>query len=207
MIRSEALDIAIENRKGTVWWFLSGHFHNEQAPSIREKIAGLMDDGCRSFIVDMEGVTGVDDTVVPMFLGMLNTLRGKGGELKLIFKNDALRGAFKPYANLFPIYPDADALSRDTVLGLLKKRSRVLIRKTGFRISRSVAIFLLIVLCGWFVTLLTIIHNQNQRIRQQQHDLDELGLWKIMAEAEIQTMTERLQPLEQLGIVPSAPAK
>jgi anti-anti-sigma regulatory factor len=207
MIRSETLDISLENKKGAMRWTLAGHFHNEQAPSIREKFVGLMDDGCRAFVIDMEGVTGVDDAVVPMFLGLLNTLRGKGGEMKFVFKNDALRAAFRPYANLFQIYPDAESLSRDTVLGLLKKRSRVLTRKTGFRISRSVAIFLSIVLCGWFLTLLAIIHTQNERIRQQQHELQELGLWKLTADIEIEAMRERLQPLEQLGIVPSAPEK
>jgi hypothetical protein len=142
-----------------------------------------------------------------MFLGLLNTLRGKGGELKFIFRNDSLRSSFRPYANLFQIYPDAESLSRGTVLGLLKKRSRVLARKTGFRISRSVAIFLSIVLCGWFLTLLAIIHTQNQRISQQQHELQELGLWKLTADIEMEAMRERLQPLEQLGIVPSAPGK
>ena len=207
MIRSEALDIALESRKGAMWLILAGWFHNEQAPSIREKFIGLMNDGCRTFIVDMEGVTGIDDSVAPMFLSLLNTLRGKGGELKLIFRNDPLTRAFQPYINIFPIFPDADSLSKGTLFGLLKKRGRVLTRKTGFRISRSVAIFFLIILCGWFLTLLSIIHTQNQRIRHQQDELQELGLWKLHADIEMESLKERLQPMEQLGIIPNARSK
>jgi anti-anti-sigma factor len=204
MIRSEALDILLENRGSAMWFTLSGEFHSEQAPSIREKIAGLINDGCRSFVVDMEGVTLFDEDVAAMFLSVLNTLKGKGGELKLIFRNDLLCRAFLPYFNLFTIYPDADAFKRGTLLSLLKKRHRVLTKKTGFRISRSVAIIMLFVLCGWFMTLLYIINMQNERLRQQQAEVEELGLWKVTAEIEMETLQERLRPLEQLGIVRDA---
>ncbi|MDR3012814.1 MAG: hypothetical protein LBU70_06355 [Chitinispirillales bacterium] len=204
MIRSEALDIALESRGGIIWWTLAGHFHNEQVPNIREKITSLMNDGCRAFVIDMEKVTGVDDAVVPMFLNFLNTLKGKGGDLKFIFKNETLTRAFSPYFNLFSIYPDAGSLSlsKASILNLLKKQGKALRKKTGFRISRTVAIFLLVVLCGWFLTLLSIIEMQNQRIQQQNTELDELGGWKITAEIELERLNERLQPLEQLGVIP-----
>ena len=205
MIRSEALDIVLESRGATVWWFLAGSFNNEQAPSIREKFIGLMDDGCRNFIVDMEKVTAVDDGIVPMFLSLLNTLKGKGGDMTFIFKNETLCRAFLPCSNLFSIFPDADSLSKGTLLDLLKKRGRALTRKTGFRISRTVAILLLTVLSGWFLTLLFIINMQNQRIRQQQDEIHELGAWKLTTDIELETLRERLQPLEQLGIIQDAP--
>jgi anti-anti-sigma regulatory factor len=207
MIRSEALDIALESRGHAIWWTLSGQFHNEQAPSIREKILALVGDGCRAFIIDMDKVTAVDDAVAPMFLGLLNTLKGKGGDMKFIFKNEAIRRAFQPYENLFSIFPDADSLSRENaVLDFLKKRGKAMTKKTGFRISRSVALFGLIVLCGWFLTLLYIINMQNQRIRLQQSELEELGLWKVTAEIDMVNMKERLLPLEQLGIIKDEPA-
>jgi len=207
MIRSEALDIVLESRGATVWWSLAGSFNNEQAPSIREKFIGLMNDGCRSFIIDMERVTAVDDGVVPMFLSLLNTVKGKGGEMKFIFKNETLCRAFLPYFNLFAIFPDADSLSKGTLLDLLRKQGRALTKKTGFRISRTVAILLLTVLSGWFLTLLFIINTQNQRIRVQQEELHELTTWKLTAGIELETLKERLQPLEQLGIIQDAPAK
>ncbi|MDR0305772.1 MAG: STAS domain-containing protein [Chitinispirillales bacterium] len=204
MIRSEALDITLESRGNVIWFRLAGNFYNEQVPNIREKFLSLLKDGNRSFVVDMEKITGVDDTVVPMFLTLFNTIKGKGGELKLIFKNDSLCRAFQPYINLFAIFPDEESLYRGSLLSLLKKRGKKLNRKTGFRISRSVAIFTLIVLCGWFLTLLSIIQVQSGRIHEQQSELLELNLWKQQSVLETEQLKERLQPLEQLGIIQDA---
>ena len=126
--------------------------------------------------------------------------------MKLIYRNEAICRAFLPYFNLFTIFPDAESLSRqNAVLGFLKKRGKALTKKTGFRISRTVAVFGLIVLCGWFLTLMYIINMQNQRIQVQQAELQELGLWKVTAEIDMERMKERLLPLEQLGIIKDEP--
>jgi len=204
MIRSEALDITLESRGSAVWLTLAGHFYNEQVPAIHEKFTSLIKDGNRCFVVDMEKITGVNDRVVPMFLTLLNTIKGKGGELKLIFKNDCLCRAFQPCFNLFAIFPDADSLSKGSLLGLLKKQGKNLKRKTGFRISRSVAIFTLLVLCGWFITLLSVIKMQNTRMHEQETELQELNQWKQESVIEMEQLKERLQPLEQLGILRDA---
>ncbi len=205
MIQSEALDITLECRSETIWLFLSGQFNNEQVPSIREKILSLVEDGNKFFIIDLEKVTSIEDMVVPMFLNLLNTIKGKGGELKFIFKNPVLSRAFQPYWNLFAIFADGDSLIRGTFLTLLKRKSRFLSRKTGFRISRPVAIFMLTVLCGWFLTLLFIIHLQNNRIQEQQKEVQELNQWKQSTLLEMNQLKERLRPLEQLGILKDAP--
>lgn len=206
MIRSDSLDIQLENRGGTVWWTLSGEFHDEQAPSIQEQFMALVNDGCHTFIVDMEGVTAIDGSVVPMFLALLNTLKNRDGDLKFIFKNDVICRAFQPYFNLVSIFPDADSMSKgSTILEFLKRSGKALTRKTGFRISRPVALFALVIICGWFLSLLYIINLQNQRIQQQQAELQELTLWKASAEINLEKMRERLQPLEQLGILKDIP--
>ena len=77
----------------------------------------------------------------------------------------------------------------------------MLSKKTGVRISRPVAIFLLFVLCGWFLSLIFIIHLQSQRIAEQQQELNELTQWKEHSSIELSTLRDRLRPLEQLGIV------
>jgi anti-anti-sigma factor len=202
MIRSESLDIQLETRNGSVWLTLSGEFHDEQAPAFRDKFLPLVSDGCRSFIVDMEGVTVIGDSVAPMFLALQSTLKGKDGDIKLIFKNDVVSRAFLPYFNLVSIFPDAESLSKGSpIIDLLKRSGKALTRKTGFRISRSVALFGLIVLCGWFLTLVYIINMQNQRIQQQHNELLEMGQWKAAAEIDLEKMRDRLRPLEQLGII------
>ncbi|HEX3020020.1 MAG TPA: STAS domain-containing protein [Chitinispirillaceae bacterium] len=197
----ESLDIIIEGRNDTVFLFLSGPFRKEFIPHMREKFSVLLEDGNRRFMVNMEDVTSIDDSAVQMFLKLLNAVKAKGGELGLIFKNETLTRAFAPFLNLIPVYPDDSTAAPGGILASLRRRGILLSRKTGIRISRPVAIFVLVVLCGWFVTLLFIIRLQNRNLKEQQHELYELSTYKQRAIIEINRMQERLRPLEQLGIV------
>ena len=201
-MRSEALDIVIEGRGTATWLILSGRFNKEQIPNIREKFAALLEDNNRNFVADLESVAAIDDAAVQMFLTVLSEVRGKGGEIRFIFKNQIVANAFAPYQQLFQIFPDSSALAAaGGIFGRFLSRSSVRSKKTGIRISRPVAIFLCIVLCGWFLSLLFIIHLQNQHLAGQQKELDELTQWKQHSVIEINTLKERVRPLEQLGIL------
>lgn len=197
----ENLDITIEERNDAIWIYLYGPFRKELVPHMREKFTVLIHDGNRRFVVDMENVTSIDDAVVQMFLQLLNTIKGKGGELSLIFKNEILTKAFGPFFNLIPVYPDDSIVAPGGFLAGLRRRGVLLSRKTGIRISRPVAIFTLIVLCGWFITLLFIIRIQNRHLKEQQIELYELTAYKQHSILEINQMKDRLRPLEQLGIL------
>jgi len=200
-MRSETLDITIEGRGDDLWFILSGPFTQEQIPTVREKFLTLIDDGIRSFIVDLEQVSIIDPGAVQLFLNLLNTVRGKNGVFRLVFNNACVTRAFHPLRHLFTIYPDGALLRRGGIVALLRNRRRLLSRKTGIRLSRPVAIFLLIVLCGWFLTLAFIIHLQNRHIREQQNELQDLSQWETKSRLEIDNLRARLQPLEQLGIL------
>jgi len=200
-MRSEALDIAIEGRGSSTWLTLSGPFHKEQVPNIRGKFAALLEDGNRLFSVDLEGVIAIDDTVAEMFLTILNEVRGKGGEVRFIFRNPVVSSAFAPYERLFLIYPDAASLANRGFFGRIFSRGSVLSKKTGVRISRQVALFLLFVLCGWFITLAFIIHLQGQRITEQEKTLSELKQSNQRSAIELAKLKERVRPLEQLGVL------
>jgi len=200
-MRSEALDITLTSRKGTMWLILSGPFHAEQVPGMREKIVGLIDDGTRKIIIDMENITDIDETVPAMFLSLLNVVRGKGGDLLFVFRNDALTKSFSPFKSLFSIYADEKAIPTGGLFSLWRKRGKVLSRKTGMRISRPIAIVLLVTLFGWILTLFLIINMQHQRIRQQEMEIRTTNEWKRAATIEMQKLRERIKPLEQLGIV------
>jgi anti-anti-sigma regulatory factor len=201
MIRSEALDIVIEGRGDATWLVLSGPFHAEQVPNIRGKFLSLLEDGNRRFIVDLEGITAIDEAVVQMFLTLLNDVRGKGGDLSFVFKNPAVADAFAPYQQLLPVFPDAAAISSGGLLRRFVRRSRTLSKKTGVRLSRRVAFWLMFVLCGWFLSLLFIIRLQNQRLAEQQRELSDLTQWKQRSTIELNALRERIRPLEQLGIL------
>jgi anti-anti-sigma regulatory factor len=200
-MKSEALDISIISRSGVVWLYLNGPFHNEQVNSLKDKICGLIDDGNRRLIIDMESVASIDDTVAPMFLSLVNLIKGKGGDIRFIFKNETVSKAFFPFRNLLRIYPDALSLSTGGFFGLLKARGKVLSKKTGVRLSRPIAFILLFTLGGWFISLAFIIRLQSQRIRQQERELTELIQWKQQTSLEIKNLRERIKPMEQLGIL------
>lgn len=200
-MRSEALDIVIEGRGSSTWIMLSGPFHREQVPNIRGKFAALLEDGNRLFTVDLEGVTVIDDTVAEMFLTILNEVRGKGGEIRFIFKNPVVSGAFSPYEKLLLISPDVSSLSKQGLLRRIFGRNSILSKKTGVRISRRVAIFLIFVLCGWFLSLVFIINLQGRRITEQEKELSELKQSNQRSSMELARLKERIRPLEQLGVL------
>jgi anti-anti-sigma factor len=200
-MRSEALDITIESRGSAIILSLAGPFHSEQVPNIKEKLLGFINDGNRHIVINLEQVNKIGDAVVPMFLNLLNTMKGKGGELKFVFKNEVATTAFGPYRHIFAIYPDKHALQTGRFLYNLRRRSLLLSRKTGIRLSRPVALFMLFVLCGWFLTLGYIIWMQNQAMREQEQKIHELSIWKQTTEREVVQLRERIQPLRQLGLL------
>jgi anti-anti-sigma regulatory factor len=204
-MRSEALDIIIESRGNAVWLLLSGPFHNEQVPNIREKITGLVTDGNRHLVLDMEQTVEVGDQVVPMFLGVMSIIRGKGGDLKLVFKNEAVSKAFASHRNVFRIYPNAAAAQRGGFFDILRYRREVMSKKTGIRLSRPVAVFMIVVLCGWFLSLAIIIRLQSGRIKDQEKEIHELSQWNKQAEMELVELKDRLKPMVQLGLLKDIP--
>jgi len=200
-MKSEALDITIESRSGSVWLLLSGRFHNEQVPNIREKITGLIDDGNKVIVVDLENVTEVNDGVVPMFLGLLNLMKGKHGDLKFVFRSPVVTSSFAPYRNIFSVYPDAQSLASSGIFSTMRRRGILMSRKTGVRLSRPVAIVLLAAIIGWFLTLAFVIHLQSRTLRAQEEDLHRLNEWKHATVMEVEQLRERLRPMEQLGLL------
>jgi hypothetical protein len=149
----------------------------------------------------MENVISVDDGAAPMFLSLVNMIKGKNGDIKFIFRNEAVTKAFSPFRNLFSIYPDDLALKTGGFFGFLKLRRRLLSRKTGIRLSRPVALTLLFTLAGWFISLAFIIYLQNQRIRQEEREMIALTQWKQKADLDLQNLRERIRPMQQLGIL------
>lgn len=200
-MRFEALDITIESRGPLLWIWLSGPFHREQVPNIREKIAGLIDDGNRHLVVCLENVTQIDDSVPSMFVELLNRARGKSGDLRLVFRNKTVADAFHGIRNVFSVYADEHAVANPGFLGRLRERWRTRSRRTGVRLSLPVALFLLFIVVGWFASLALVIGWQTARIGQQEQEIRELSVWREQTLIELQQLQERLRLTEQLGIV------
>jgi Zn-dependent protease with chaperone function len=101
---------------------------------------------------------------------------------------------------VMPIFPDAAALSRWSFVTLLRLLARRMSRKTGVRLSAPVALFILFILVGWFVSLSLVIGWQAQRIRRQQDEIRELTVWREQTLIELQALQERQRLMDQLGI-------
>jgi anti-anti-sigma regulatory factor len=203
-MKSESLDIVIQRKGNATWMYLSGAFHAEEIPNIHSKIGKLLADGNDLIILHMDEVHKIDVQVVHAFLSLLNAVREKGGDLKFVFKNASVWTVFAPYRMIFPIYPDEKSVHRSGLFGKLRKRGKTLTRKTGLRISVSLAVFILVILFGWFTTLAVIINMQHQRIENQLDRIHELRQWKQKTQIEIQELKDRLKPLKDLGLVPDS---
>jgi len=200
-MRSEALEITLIARGESMWIVLKGPFHDEQIPQIREKINGLIRDGVRMIVLDIEHVRSAGESVVSLCVNMTNTLRGKGGDLKLIFNSNTLTRLFSSYRHILSIYPNAHALERGKLRTVLKRSSRYLTKKTGVRISRGVALSFLFLSTGWFSTLLIVIYLQSTRITEQHNEIDQLSSQLHSSTKQLQILQKRIGPLIQLGIV------
>lgn len=204
----EALDIIIESRGQTIWLILIGPFTKEQVPQIRTKIEHLIRDGNRDIVVDLEKLTSIHESVAPMFLHLLNLIKGKGGDIKLIFKNDTVYKTFLPYKNIFTIYQGAEALHERGFFYYIHQRGKFWTKKTGIRLSIPVAVFLAFLFTGWFISLGYIINMQKKQLQAQETELHEFGRWKQTAELELNELRSRIKPLKQLGLITdSIPAK
>lgn len=198
---SEALDITIESRGDTIWLTLSGPFNKEQVQNIRTKIEGFIHDGHRQIVINLEEVTIMHETVAPMFLNLLNFIKGKNGDIKLVYKNDVVSEAFSPYKNIFSIYPNAKSLTSNGIFHYIRRRGILLTKKTGIRLSVPVAIFLLFILTGWFISLAIIINMQKKQISIQEAEIRNFQQWKQKADIEINELKSRIKPMEQLGLL------
>lgn len=200
-MRSETMDFTIEEYNGALWIHLEGPFTAEQIPTFREKFQTLIHDGNRVFVVHLEHITVIDPEVVQLFLHILNSIKAKQGSFNLVFSNSVVSRAFHTYRNIFTIYPDTTLLRKDGIFSLLQKSRRRLLKKTGIRLSRQIALLLLSTVFALFTALLFIISLQNRHIKEQQTELHELLQWETRSRLEIETLRNRLAPLEQLGVL------
>jgi anti-anti-sigma regulatory factor len=200
-MRSEELEIQIEDWKENIVLRLKGRFHNEQIPNMREKIDGLISSDNRSFILDFSDVQELDHDVSSFLLEMLNTIRGKGGDLRIVYGPHDVFLKLEKYRNIFRLYPDMKSLISGGFLKRLQARGIVLSRKTGVRLSRSIAIILLVALSGWFISMLFILVLQHSQIAKQKAELILLKESKTKTTIRMKNLEERLKPFKDLGIV------
>ncbi|MGQ0744808.1 MAG: STAS domain-containing protein [Acidimicrobiales bacterium] len=87
---------------------VAGEIDVYTAPSLREKLVGLVTEGRRQVVVDLEGVDFLDSTGLGVLVGGLKRLRSNEGEMCLVctrpqilkvFEITGLNTAFAIHAN------------------------------------------------------------------------------------------------------------
>lgn len=197
----EALDITIESRGPAIWIFLSGPFYKDQIQPIRSKIESFIRDGHRELIIDLENITSIHHDVAPMFLALLNMIKGKDGIIRLIYKNKPVSKAFYAYRNIFSIYPDSKSINAKKVFHTFRKGGIFIRRRTGIRVSVPVAIFLLFIVTALFLSLGVIIDMQRNQIAVQENEIRNFQQWKHKTNIELQELQSRIKPMKQLGLL------
>lgn len=203
-MKSEALELQFETWKQNRVLVLRGRFTNEQIPNIRERMEDFLGAGERSFVLDLSEVSELDDAVPAFLLEILNLVRGKEGSLRIIYGTEVVWKALESHRNLFELHADRQSLFSGGILKRLQARGITMSRKTGIRISRPVAMVLLISLSGFLLSLLAIISIQHSQIRSQKSEVAGLRKWRSQTLSRMETLEQRLRPLEDLIRVPDS---
>jgi len=200
-VRADLIDIQVVDHGDDVEITLSGTLGKVQLSAVREKIEMLTDGpGCFIFLNLQQAHFKVKD-YLDLFLELLNKLRAQDSSLILIFSSEEQYEYFGKYKNIFEIYESRSAYKSS---GISKQLSQIGIhygRKTGMRLSPSVAIAATVLIVGWAITLFLIIAAQGRDIADKQAQIIALQSQKERYVREIDKLESSIGPLRKLGVV------
>jgi anti-sigma B factor antagonist len=81
------------------------------APSLRERLIGLVGDGSTKLVLDLEGVDFLDSTGLGVIVSALKRARTNGGDLRLVCTQARIRRLFEITGldKAVPLLPSLDA--------------------------------------------------------------------------------------------------
>ena len=200
-MRSDLIDIQVEDYGDDVEITLSGSLGAFQLAAVREKIDMLADGpGCFFFLNLSHAHFKVND-YLDLFLELLNKLQSQNSKLVLIFDSEELDEYFAKYRNIFEIFPSRSAYKDSSISKQLQQIGIHYAVKTGIRLSPSVAIAGLLLIVGWAVTLFLIIAAQGRDIADKQAQIIALQAQKERYVREIDRLESSIGPLRKLGVV------
>lgn len=200
-MRSDQLDIALAERDGEIFVRLGGDLEARHIPAVREKLFSLFEEPGRTYILDLEQVRFLDEGYLNLLVDLLNGVNGREGKLVLLFSKADTWKLFRPFANIFSIYPTYSAWKQSGFLANLRRTGVAYSRKTGIRVSTGVALFLGILIMGWMLTLFTIIRYQEGEIRNREERVLRLEQTGRDYVREITILRRAIGPLRELGLV------
>ena len=200
-MRADQIDIQIEDYGDDVEISLSGSLSRVHLSAVREKLDSLMAGPGVFYFLNLEQVHFSVDDYLEMFLDLLNRVKEKNSTMVLIFRCEEQLEYFYRYRNIFEIYDSRESYKNSGLSKQLKQVGVYYGKKTGLRLSPSVAIAAAVLIMGWLVTLFLIIAAQGKDIADKQAQILVLQGQKERYIQEIDKLESSIGPLKKLGVV------
>ena len=200
-MRADLINIQVEDYGNDVEISLSGSLNKAQLSAVREKLDALMSGPGVFFFLNLERVHFAVDDYLELFLDLLNKAKDRNSTLVLIFQNEEQQEYFYKYRNIFEIYDSRESYKNSGLSKQLKQVGVYYGKKTGLRLSPSVAIAAGVLIMGWLVTLFLIIAAQGKDIADKQSQIMALQSQRDRYVQEIDKLESSIGPLKKLGVV------
>ena len=200
-MKADQIDIQVEDYGNDVEISLSGSLNRVQLSAVREKLDSLMAGPGVFFFLNLENVHFSVDDYLEMFLDLLNRVKERNSTMVLIFRNEEQLEYFYRYRNIFEIYDSRESYKNSGLSKQLKQVGVYYGKKTGLRLSPSVAIAAAVLITGWIVTLFLIIAAQGKDIADKQAQIMVLQGQRERYIQEIDKLESSIGPLKKLGVV------
>lgn len=200
-MRADLIDIQIEDFGNDVEISLSGSLSKAQLSAVREKLDSLMSGPGVFFFLNLERAHFAVDDYLEMFLDLMNKTRERNSTMVLLFRNEELLEYFSRYRNIFEIHESREAYKSSGLSKQLKQVGVYYGKKTGLRLSPSVAIAAGVLIMGWLITLFLIIAAQGKDIADKQSQIMALESQRDRYVQEIDKLESSIGPLKRLGVV------
>ena len=200
-MKADQIDIQVEDYGNDVEISLSGSLNRVQLSAVREKLDSLMAGPGVFFFLNLENVHFSVDDYLEMSLDLLNRVKERNSTMVLIFRNEEQLEYFYRYRNIFEIYDSRESYKNSGLSKQLKQVGVYYGKKTGLRLSPSVAIAAAVLITGWIVTLFLIIAAQGKDIADKQAQIMVLQGQRERYIQEIDKLESSIGPLKKLGVV------
>ena len=200
-MKSDLIDIQVESRGNDVELSLSGSLGVVQLPQVKEKLNMLVDGPGCFFFLNLQNAHFTSELYLDVFLELLNRVKAQKSALILIFDSDELYDYFSRYVNIFEIYENRNAYKKSGMKKQLQQIGLHFGLRSGITVSSGVAVALISLLLGWFITLFVIISSQGHDIADKQAQIIALQNQKERYIKEIDKLESSIGPLRKLGVV------
>jgi anti-anti-sigma regulatory factor len=200
-MKSDLIDIQVESRGNDVELSLSGSLGVVQLPQLKEKLNMLVNGPGCFFFLNLQNAHFTSELYLDVFLELLNRVKAQKSALILIFDSSELYDYFSRYVNIFEIYENRNAYKKSGMKKQLQQIGLHFGLRSGITVSSGVAVALISLLLGWFITLFVIISSQGHDISDKQAQIIALQNQKERYIKEIDKLESSIGPLRKLGVV------